>query len=128
MKYLKKISPNLQNIKEGLYYKEEWMSYKSPIRIELETYINDILLEIKDIGYKTQVSGWTTGDTCVWIANKLSENGISRKPIIMDEIIDVVKHIENYLQSEGFKTENEIITSTTDHKRVLQFYLKFRKI
>ena len=73
-----------ESIKYGdLEYDSEWKLPINPIRIELEKYLNQFLLEIKDLGYSTQISGFIKSSLrsspFIWICKK---QGIKRFNII----------------------------------------------
>jgi hypothetical protein len=115
---------SLDNINESMSlpnYDAEWKMPKNPIREMLEVDLRDILLEIKDLGYSIQLSGFINGfeKPHVWICNK--DNG-RRVPINFEEIEDTLLRIEDYLDIQGFQTSREIINQG---KRGEQLYIYF---
>lgn len=115
---------SLDNINESMSlpnYDADWKMPKNPIREMLEFDLRDILLEIKDLGYSIQLSGFISGfeKPYVWICNK--DNG-RRVPINFEEIEDTLLRIEDYLDIQGFQTSREIINQG---KRGEQLYIYF---
>jgi len=111
---------------EGNSYDSEWKLPTSQERLELERYLNDIFLEIKDLGYTTYIGGflekslWTKkGSPYIWICKK---EGTKKIPINWDEISDTLYSIKSYLGSEGFWFDFEIINEDK------QLYIHFDKI
>lgn len=105
-------------------YDSEWKSPTNPIRKELESYLRNILLELIDLGYRTQIGGFVKGvphrDPYVWICNhrRLSHDEF------WNEIGVVVETIKGYLESEGFSTKIRILNEGTDSE---QIYIHFYK-
>jgi 2'-5' RNA ligase len=113
---------------EGNSYDSEWKLPTSQERLELERYLNDIFLEIKDLGYTTYIGGflekslWTNkkkGSPYIWICKR---EGTKKIPINWDEISDTLYSIKSYLGSEGFWFDFEIINEDK------QLYIHFDKI
>lgn len=116
-----------ESIKHGdLEYDSEWKLPTSSIRKELEKYINQFLLEIKDLGYSTQISGFIKSSLIrsspfIWICKK---QGIKRFPIIWKEINNVVETIKGYLEGEGFWVHIEHLN---EGRQSEQLYIHFDK-
>jgi hypothetical protein len=98
----------------------------NPIRKELESYLNDILLELKDLGYGPQIKGFIktdyTSKPYIWIENhrRLTHNEF------WDEINDIVDRIKDYLEYEGFSTDVEIINKGRTSEQVYIFFDKIK--
>lgn len=98
-------------IRESLEYDSEWKLPTSTIRKELESYINDILLELVDLGYRPQIGGFIKiksgeqNNPYIWIKNqrRLTHDEF------WNEIEDVVDRIKSYLESEGFSIDIRIL-------------------
>jgi 2'-5' RNA ligase len=113
---------------DGLEYDSEWKLPTSPLRTEIVSNLNDILLEITDLEYSVQINGFIAGGAGgslrsphIWICNK---RGGKRCPIIWEQINDVVETILDYLKSEGFWTHKEIIN---EGRPLEQLYIHFDK-
>lgn len=107
-----------------LKYDAEWKIPGSPTREMLENDLRDILLELEDLGYRIQLSGFIKGTfgftrPYVWIKNG------ERQPLNKDEIEDSVIRIEDYLKINGFETDIKIIN---EGGRTEQLYIYFDKI
>jgi hypothetical protein len=117
---------------EILSYDAEWKMPKSPIREMLEVDLRDILLEITDMGYRVQLSGFVYKyikqtsinesmvfqNPHVWISN-------GRYDLNWNEINDTVLRVEDYLRLKGFKTERLVLNQGGPHE---QLYIYFDKI
>jgi 2'-5' RNA ligase/DNA polymerase III epsilon subunit-like protein len=110
---------------EGNSYDSEWKLPTSQERLELERYLNDILLEIKDLGYTTYIGGFLEkslrtkkGSPYIWICKK---EGTKKIPINWNEISDTLYSIKSYLGSERFWFDFEIINEDK------QLYIHFDK-
>lgn len=80
-----------------IYYYYEWAMPNSKIRRELTLDINNILLDVKDLGYGSH-TGWLT-EPYVWIGGRGHYN--------REEITPIVDRIINYLKLEGFNIDIE---------------------
>jgi DNA polymerase III epsilon subunit-like protein len=130
-------------------YDSEWKLPTSQERLELQRYLDDILLEITDLGYTTQISGFInnfmsfsksnplinsprrlrqcadapieTRSPYIWICNK---KGRTRIPIVWEEVNDTIESIKTYLESEGFWTHVEVLN---EGRPTEQIYIHFDK-
>jgi len=124
--YIKVIISNKENnISEGLVYDVEWKKPGNPIREMLEVDIREILLEITDLGYRPQLSGFTKGfseliirSPYVWICNqkRLSHDDF------WNEIDDTIERVKDYLSEKGFNVYQDIIN---EGSRTEQVYIYF---
>lgn len=107
-----------------LKYDAEWKIPGSSIREMLENDLREILLEVTDLGYSIQLSGFINRrqKPHVWICNK--DNG-RRIPINWEEIEDSLLRIEEYLKLNGFETERFVLN---EGKRLEQLYIYFDKV
>lgn len=107
-----------------LKYDAEWKIPGSSIREMLENDLREILLEVTDLGYSIQLSGFINSieKPHVWICNK--DNG-KRIPINWEEIEDSLLRIEEYLKLNGFETERFVLN---EGKRLEQLYIYFDKV
>ena len=98
---------------------KNWMHHSSKERYKLERYLNDILYEVKDNGYKYLITGWTDGNPRIWIKIPIKE---------IDKISGIIKNITSYLESEGFETRIEKLS--TNHKDLIneQIRIYFTKL
>jgi DNA polymerase III epsilon subunit-like protein len=121
-KYIQFVNENIDH--EGNSYDSEWKLPTSDQRLELERYLDSILLEITDLGYSTTISGFInnvasfsksnplirraqkTRSPYIWICNKI---GTKRVPIVWEEVNDTIESIKNYLESEGFWTYVDVL-------------------
>jgi hypothetical protein len=116
---------------EGNSYDSEWKLPTSQERLKLERYLDNILLEITDLGYATQISGFVSNimsfgksnsrSPYIWICNKKSR---SRIPIVWEEVNDTIESIKTYLESEGFWSHIEVIN---EGRPTEQVYIHFDK-
>ncbi len=125
----KKIYFNYNSINESIEYNDntydsEWKLPTSQERLKLERYLDDILLEITDLGYSTTISGFInnvasfsksnplikraqkTRSPYIWICNK---KGRTRIPIVWEEVNDIIESIKTYLETEGFWSYVEVL-------------------
>jgi DNA polymerase III epsilon subunit-like protein len=132
------------NINESIEYNDntydsEWKLPTSQERLKLERYLDDILLEITDLGYSTQISGFVNNfmsfsksnplinrsiksrSPYIWICNK---KGRTRIPIVWEEVNDTIESIKTYLESEGFWTHVEVLN---EGRSTEQIYIHFNK-
>lgn len=124
------------NINESIEYNDntydsEWKLPTSQERLKLERYLDDILLEITDLGYATQISGFVNNimsfvkpslrSPYIWICNK---KGRTRIPIVWEEVNDTIESIKTYLESEGFWNHVEVIN---EGRPTEQIYIHFDK-
>ena len=105
-------------------YKYDWCRPESLIRREIEKYINDILVDLKDSNSAyTHHIWWTNSDPYVWITGKLKNNsGFARYRPILDEVNSIIDKIVSYLKSEGFHCEIDYVPNKENCK---QFYIYF---
>ena len=123
---------------EIIYYDAEWKLPRSPIRRKLEKDLNDILLEIEDEGYRTDISGFVIGSkemadrrhalrknfpnstwqpdrTFIWIKGRSNEL-----------VSETIERIKDYLDTEGFRvTKEEIVNKDRPGE---QIYIYFDRI
>lgn len=120
MKYLKSYK-----MFESLSYNADWKKHDSAIRAELERDLNDILLEITDLGFRSHISGWTKGPEgmshfshpYVWIRST------SKTPVPMIEHTeDVIERIKDYLSGKGYQTK---VRFFNEGKSSMQIYIYF---
>jgi hypothetical protein len=108
----------------NILYKYDWCRPESPIRKEIDEYINDILVDLNDsnIGYTHHI-WWTNADPYVWISGKLrSDSGFTRYRPILNEVEPIIDKIISYLKSEGFYCEIDYVPNKENCK---QFYIYF---
>lgn len=122
--YIKVIISNKEyNISEELEYDAEWKKPGNHVREELEKYLREILLEIIDLGYRPQLSGFVTkgSNPYVWICNQ------RRLPHdeFWNDINDTVESIKDYLTDNGFSVSQEILNEGSSHEQV---YIYFNEI
>jgi DNA polymerase III epsilon subunit-like protein len=133
-----KINNFKQFVKESIEYNDnkydsEWKLPISQERLKLERYLDNILLEITDLGYATQISGFIKSSLrhrapfslqtspFIWIYNK---KGRTRIPIVWEEVNDTIESIKTYLESEGFWNHVEVIN---EGRPTEQIYIHFDK-
>jgi DNA polymerase III epsilon subunit-like protein len=139
-----KVKNYIQFINESIEYNDntydsEWKLPTSQERLKLERYLDDILLEITDLGYATQISGFVNNfmsfsksnplinrsiksrSPYIWICNK---KGRARIPIVWEEVNDTIESIKTYLESEGFWNHVEVIN---EGRPTEQIYIHFDK-
>lgn len=111
--------PTAKPLDENLSYNADWKKHDSPVRAELEKDLNDILLEVKDLGFRSHISGWTDGTNhpYVWI------KATSKTPTPMVEHTrDVVERIKDYLSQKEYQTK---VDTLNDDKSSMQIYIYF---
>ena len=139
-----KVKNYIQFINESIEYNDntydsEWKLPTSQERLKLERYLDDILLEITDLGYATQINGFVNNlmsfnksnplinrsiksrSPYIWICNK---KGRTRIPIVWKEVNDTIESIKTYLESEGFWNHVEVIN---EGRPTEQIYIHFDK-
>lgn len=121
MKYLK---PYSKLSESQIEYDADWKRPSNPVRKELEINLREILLEINDLGYRPQLSGFTKGfsqEPYVWICNqkRLSHDEF------WNEVNDTVERIKDYLTDNGFNVSQDIIN---EGKSSEQIYIYFDEI
>jgi len=119
--YIKVIISNKEyNISEELEYDAEWKKPGNYVREELELEIREIFLEINDLGYKPQLSGFVgrSESPYVWIKNgrRLSHDEF------WNEITDTVEKVKDYLINKEFKVSQEIINEGSSHEQVYIYF------
>ena len=102
-------------------YDSDWKRPGNPVREGLEVELREILLEVIDIGYRPQLSGFTKGfseSPYVWICNhkRLSHNDF------WNDINDTVERVKDYLIRKGFKVNQEIINEDTRNEQVYIYF------
>ena len=103
-----------------LKYDSEWKMANSELRYMIESDLNEILLEISDLGYSHHISGFLKGhQPHVWVCSK--KDG-KRGPINFDEIEDTLLRVEDYLKINGFETKREVLN---EGRRLEQLYIYF---
>jgi hypothetical protein len=121
MKYLK---PYSKLSESQIEYDADWKRPSNPVRKELEINLREILLEINDLGYRPQLSGFTKAfsqDPYVWICNqkRLSHDEF------WNEVNDTVERIKDYLTDNGFNVSQDIINQGKSSE---QIYIYFDEI
>jgi hypothetical protein len=107
-----------------LYYDDdEWKIPNSEVRNSLETDINEILLELNDLGYVHRIGGFQefSDSPYIWIVNKKDNK---RQKLNLEEIEDFVKRINYYLKLNGFETEIRIINKGLKREQLFLFFGK----
>jgi hypothetical protein len=122
MKYLKTYNKLSESIKPE--YDTDWKRPGNPVREELEKYLREILLEITDLGYRPQLSGFTKGiskSPYVWIKNgrRLPHDEF------WNDVSDTVERIKDYLTDNGFKVNQYILNEGGSNE---QIYIYFNEI
>lgn len=120
------------SINEEIEYDADWKSPESKIRTNLVNNLEDILLDIKDLGYDYHISGFiklkSPNSPFIWICNKEQTSRGTKKRIPFkweDEFNETLLRIEDYLKIEGFKTERFILNKG---RSMEQLYINFDKI
>lgn len=121
--YIKVIISN-KGISEAIEYDAGWKRPGNPVREELEKYLREILLEVTDLGYRPQLSGFTkefSESPYVWISNqrRLSHDEF------WNEVNDTVERIKDYLTDNGFNVSQDIINQGKSSE---QIYIYFNEI
>lgn len=107
------------NLFESIEYDADWKRPGNPVREELEIELREILLEINDLGYRPQLSGFVGPESpYVWIKNgrRLSHDEF------WNEITDVVERVKDYLTDKEFKVRQEIINEGSSHEQVYIYF------
>ena len=103
-------------------YDTDWKRPGNPIREELEVELREILLEVIDMGYRPQLSGFTKGFSesgpYVWICNQRRKSHDE----FWNEITDTVERIKYYLTEKGFNVSQEIINEGTRNEQVYIYF------
>lgn len=126
-----------------LKYDSDWKLPNSPIRVQLERDLEDILLDIKDLGYQYQISGFSryqfrintskSSPPYIWICNKSFKDvdigGFTTKriPINHEEIEDTLFRIEDYLNSMGFVIIDKNIINPGKNTEQIYIYFDLKK-
>jgi hypothetical protein len=103
-------------------YDSDWKKPGNPIREMLEVDLREILLEITDLGYRPQLSGFTKGISenipYVWISNH------RRLPHdeFWNEITDTVERVKDYLTDKEFKVSQTILNEGSRHEQVYIYF------
>lgn len=95
----------IKSFKEGYgkgadLYKYKWCNLNSPIRLEIELSVKDILTELVEEGLYEYKIFWTSEDPSIIIFS--TDINISKFDI--DLVQPFADQINSYLNSEGFKT------------------------
>lgn len=128
----------LYTTKDGqiLKYDSDWKLPNSSIRVQLERDLEDILLDIKDLGYQYQISGFIdtskSSPPYIWISNKSFKGNIGgfttkRIPINHEEIEDTLLRIEDYLNSMGFVIIDKNIINPGKNTEQIYIYFDLKK-
>ena len=103
-------------------YDTDWKRLGNPVREELEVELREILLEVIDMGYRPQLSGFTKGFSesgpYVWICNQRRKSHDE----FWNEITDTVERIKDYLTEKGFNVSQEIINEGTRNEQVYIYF------
>jgi hypothetical protein len=122
--YIKITITEKDNISESIKpeYDFDWKKPGNPIREELEVELREILLEVIDMGYRPQLSGFTKGFSengpYVWICNQRRKTHDD----FWNEITDVVERVKDYLTEKGFNVNQEIINEGGVHEQVYIYF------
>ena len=124
--YIKVIISNKEdNISESIKpeYNADWKRPGNPVREELEFELREIFLEITDLGYRPQLSGFVAhhNDPYVWICNKRRKSHDE----FWNDVSDTVERIKDYLTDKGFKVNQEILNEGSSTE---QIYIYFDEI
>ena len=75
-------------------HKHDWMRPDHPVREDLELNLYQMLVWLKDYGYRVAINGWILDRPYVWIK--------FNKTIGKDEeVLETIDTIKNYLKSKG---------------------------
>ena len=103
-------------------YDADWKRPGNPVREELEVELREILLEVIDMGYRPQLSGFTKGFSesgpYVWICNQRRKSHDE----FWNEITDTVERVKDYLINKEFKVSQEIINEGSSHEQVYIYF------
>ena len=103
-------------------YDTDWKRPGNPVREELEVELREILLEVIDMGYRPQLSGFTKGFSesgpYVWICNQRRKSHDE----FWNEITDTVERIKDYLTEKRFNVSQEIINEGTRNEQVYIYF------
>ena len=107
----------------NLEYDSDWKRSDSKFRHDIEKNLLDILLELTDLGYRPQISGFIKGFSqgpYVWIHNakRLSHDEF------WSEISDTVERVKDYLTTKGFNINQEIINEGRPGEQVYIYFDK----
>jgi DNA polymerase III epsilon subunit-like protein len=117
MKYLSDYK-NFENISYG----SDWKKPDSPIRTELVNDLEDILIDLIDLGYRPNIGGFINSrKPFVWISNNKYKN---RKPIDWEEVRPFIGRIKKYLKLKGFEVSENIVNPGG---RMEQIFINFDK-
>lgn len=106
---------------DELKYDAEWKMPGNPIREQLEEDLRMILIDLVDLGYRPQLSGFIKGagtDPYIWIANNKS----GYRPIDWDEVNPVVDTLKRYLEYNGFYTYSEILNQGKNREQIFIYF------
>lgn len=112
MKYLNSFNENVQPTR--------WRKYQ-----EISDNLEDILLELKDLGYEFRVHiemPWNDDPSYIWLFN-------SQDKIKWEEIEEVIYRINTYIESEGYNFGHNILSLSIDIKnsKFKQIYIPIDK-
>jgi hypothetical protein len=103
-------------------YDTDWKRPGNPVREKLEVELREILLEVIDMGYRPQLSGFTKGFSesgpYVWICNQRRKSHDE----FWNEITDTVERVKDYLIGKGFKVNQEVINEGTRNEQVYIYF------
>jgi hypothetical protein len=123
--YIKVIISNKEdNISDSkIEYDADWKRPGNPVREELEFELREIFLEITDLGYRPQLSGFVAhhNDPYVWICNQRRKSHDE----FWNDVSDTVERIKDYLTDKGFKVNQEILNEGSSNE---QIYIYFNEI
>lgn len=117
-----KFEPTTKPLDESLEYNADWKKPGNPIREGLEVELREILLEITDLGYRPQLSGFVKGISenipYVWICNH------RRLPHdeFWNEINDTVERVKDYLIDKDFKVNQEVLNEGSKSEQVYIYF------
>ena len=98
-------------------YKHDWMKPDHPIREELDFNLNQMLVWLKDLGYRVAVNGWIDKNPYVWI--RFNKN-IGKD----QEVLETIDTIKDYLTNKGFKVWREDINKSSQINHQIYIYFE----
>ena len=104
-----------------LRYDSEWKIPRNPIREKLEEDLRFILIDLEDLDYRPQLSGFIKGagtDPYIWIANNKS----GYRPIDWDEVNPIIDKLKSYLEYEGFEVYTEILNKGKSREQIYIYF------
>lgn len=97
-------------------YKHDWTRPDHPVREDLDFNLNQMLVWLKDYGYRVAVNGWID-EPYVWI--KFNKN-IGKD----EEVLETIDTIKNYLTSKGCKVWRNDINENSQANHQIYIYFE----